>query len=91
MVPRAVGVVDEVVDRAVDALERDFLCHAGDSDPSRLLPHRGLIPARSLATVGAHVERVVHRDGPNPGRGAIRDAVLTERRNVQVIGFSDLA
>ena len=83
---RAVGVVDELVDRAIDALEQDFPSHAGDSDPPRLLPHRSLVPARSLTTVGAHVERFDDDDGPNPGRGAIGEAVLTERLILGPIG-----
>src|SRR4051812_147550 len=41
---RPVGVVDTVVDRAVDRLEGDFLRHAGRGDPPRLLPHRGPVP-----------------------------------------------
>ena len=76
---RPVGVVNEVVDRPIDRLEGDFLRHAGGSDPPRLLPHRGLVPSRVLPVIGAHVEGVADRNGPNPRRGAVRHPVLTER------------
>src|SRR3954449_3930328 len=79
LVLRPVGVVDEVVDRPVDRLERDFLRHAGGSDPPRLLPHRSLVPTRALPVVGTHVEGVADCDGPDPRRGAVRYPVLTER------------
>src|SRR6516165_7102234 len=42
---RLVGLVDAVVDRPVDRLERDFFCQAGGRDPPRFLTHRGLVPA----------------------------------------------
>ncbi len=79
------------MDRSIDRLKGDLLRHAGGDDPARLLPHRGLIPARALPVVAAHVEGVIDRDGPDPRRGAVRHSVLAERCDVQVIGFSDLA
>jgi hypothetical protein len=42
VVLRPVGVIDEVVDRTADGLERDLLRHAGGSDPARRLP--SLVP-----------------------------------------------
>ncbi len=33
----------------------------------------------------------VYRDGPNPRRGTVRDPVVPERCDVQVVGLSDLA
>src|SRR4051794_15764877 len=76
VVLRPVGVVDEVVDRALDLLERDFLRPAGGGDPPRLLAYRGLMPARGPPVVGAHIEAVADRDGPDPRRGAVRHPVL---------------
>src|SRR5260221_313384 len=91
MVLRPVGVVDAVVDRSVHRLEGDLLGHAGSDDPPRPLPRCGLVPTRVLPVVAAHVEGVVDRDRPYPRRGAVRHPILTERRDVQVIGLSDLA
>ena len=91
MVLHTVGVVNEVVDRPFDRLESDFLRYSGGNNPPGFVPHRGLIPARVLPVVGTHIEGIADRDGPNPRRGAIGYPVLTERRDVQVIGFSDLA
>src|SRR5258708_13720076 len=72
MVLHPVGIVDAVVDRSVYQLEPDLLRHAGGDDPPSLLPHRGLIPARILPIVAAHVEGVIDRNGPNPSGGAVR-------------------
>ena len=91
IVLRPVGTVDEVVDRPFDRLEGDFLRNAGDYDPPYLLPHRSSIPTRGSPVVGPHVESVVDRNGPNSRRGAVCYAVLPQRRNVQIIGLSDLA
>jgi hypothetical protein len=44
-----------------------------------------LIPARLLPVVAADVEPVVDHDGPDPGRGAVRDAVFPKRRDMQVV------
>jgi hypothetical protein len=46
MVLRPVGIVDAVVDPAVDRLGGYFLRHAGGDDPPRLVPNRGLVPTR---------------------------------------------
>jgi hypothetical protein len=86
-----VDIVDEVVDRPlIDWLEGDFLHHPGRDDPPCLLPHRSLLPTRVLPLVGAHVESVVDRDGPNPRGGAVRHPVLAGRcdgRESEVIGL----
>jgi hypothetical protein len=76
---RAVGVVDEVIDRPIDRFEDDFFCHSGGDDPPGLLPDRGPIPTRVLPIVAAYEEGLVDRDGPNPRRCAVRHAILTER------------
>ena len=47
-------------------------------------------PSRPGSVVGAHVEVAIHRDGPDPGRGAVGDhPVFAERCDVQVIGLDD--
>src|SRR5438105_7212408 len=76
---RAVGVVDEVIDRPMDRFEGDFFRHSDGDDPPRLLLDRGPVPTRVLPIVAANEERVVDRDGPNPRRCAVRHAILTER------------
>src|SRR4051794_18281440 len=91
MVLRPVGCVYPVVDRSFHRLEGDFLRHAGGGDPPRLLPHRGLVPARVRPVVGAHVEGVVDHHGPDPRRRAVRNPVLAERGDVQVIALGDPA
>src|SRR5947207_4810404 len=88
---RAVSVIDTIVDWPVDRLEGDLLRHAGGDHPPCPLPYGGLIPARLLSVVAADVEGVIDRDRPNPRRGAVRHPVLTERRDVQIVCFSDLA
>src|SRR5271168_553171 len=79
MILHPVGVVDAVINDAVDRLEGDLFGHAGGDDPPRLLPPRGLIPARLLPVIAAHVEGVVDRDGPDPCRSAVCHLVLAER------------
>ena len=91
MVFRPVGVVDAVIDRSIDRLKGDLFRHAGGDDPPRLLPHCGLVPARALPVVAAHIEGVVDGDGPDPGRSAVGHTVFAERCDVQVIGLGDLA
>ena len=59
VVLRPVRGVDATVDRLVDRHEGDLPCHAGSRDPSGLLLHCRLIPARLLPFVGAHVERAL--------------------------------
>src|SRR5262249_5962528 len=88
---RALGLVDTVVDFAADLLERYFFRHAGSSDPPGLLPYRSFIPTRVLPVVSAHVECIIDRDGPNPGRRPVRHAVFAERCDVQVISLTDVA
>jgi AraC-like DNA-binding protein len=79
LVLRAVRVVDEVVHWPIDRLEGDFLCLAGGSDAPRLLPHSGLIPTGVLPVVGTYIKTVVDCYGPDPRRGAVGFAILTER------------
>jgi len=79
MVLHPVGVVDAVVDHPLHGLEGDLFAHAGGNDPTRLLPHSGLVPARVFPAVTADVESVVDGDGPDPRRGAVRHAILAER------------
>ena len=91
MILRSIGVVDALIDRPIYRFECDRLRQAGGGDLPRLLLYCGLVPTRLLSVVSAHVEGVVDRDGPDPRRGAVRYPVLTERRDVQVIGLGDLA
>ena len=60
-------------------------------DTARLLPQSGLIPTGALPVVRAHIEITVDRDRPDPGGGAIRGSILTERRDTQIVGFRDLS
>src|SRR6516164_3444974 len=85
-----VSLVDPVVERAVDWREYDVLGHARCGDPSRLLPQRGLVPARVLAIVGANEKLAVDRDGPDPGRRAVGDTIITQGSDVKIVGLGDL-
>src|SRR5271166_2741157 len=91
VVLRPVGVVDAIVDRPVNWLEGDLFRHARGDDAPGLLPHSSSIPARVLSVIAAHVEGAVDRDRPDPCRRAGRGAVLTKRRDVQIVGIGDLA
>src|SRR5262245_13130720 len=76
---RTIGVVDAVVDLSRYRLEGHFLGDAGGGDSPRFLPQRSLVPARVVSVICAYIERVVHDDGPNPRRRAVRLAVLAKR------------
>src|SRR5882762_6663536 len=91
VVLRAVCVIDAVIDRPVDGLEGDLLRAAGNGDPPCLLQRGGFVPPGVLPVVRTHVECTVDHDGPDPGRGAVGNPILAERRNVQVVGLGDLA
>src|SRR5439155_3013555 len=85
-----VRLIDLIVQPAVGRLEGDLPGHSGSSDLSRLLSYRSLIPARVLAVVSTHIKPAIDGHRPDPGRGAVRRAVISERRDVQVIDLADL-
>src|SRR5260370_40957084 len=59
-------------------------------DPATLLLHRGFVPTRSRAVISAHIKRIVYNDRPDPGGRAVRHPILSERRDVQIVGIGDL-
>jgi hypothetical protein len=83
------GRKDYCIATTFHRLEAHFFRQAGGDNPACFLVKRRLIPARFRSVVAAHVERITARDGPDPRLRAIGFAVLTERRDMQVVRFGD--
>jgi len=72
LVLRCIGFIDASLIAPSTCSKLTSFVHAGGSDPSCLLLDGGLVPARFLSVVAAHVQCVINHNGPNPCGGAVR-------------------
>jgi hypothetical protein len=82
LVLAAIGNIHAIVDGTLYRLEGNLVRHPRQCDPASLLPQRSLVPARVLPVVGAHIERTVHDNRPDPGIRAVGLPVISKRLDV---------